>query len=881
MKRTYRRFVATGVVLGVFVSSLAVQQPDTSEAAAKSKAKVSSVKITNVKKKKVTLVQGKTFKLKTKVKVKPNKAKFKKVTYRSSNKKIVSVNKKGKLKALKKGKAKITVTSKTNKKKKITITVTVKSAPAANKGENVNVTPTPSPTTVVTVDSTPTASPTPYKSPTPSPTPTPVPTELPDGTSTLMRKPFAEQAYVGATLSDVAIKSGFISDSNGNAIPGSYVWEKPTTTLSENGKTHHKAKFVPTDSKFATVEHISIPVLTIKNQVIVTKPSASGITTGKKLSASVLSGGSAKDAAGKAVAGKFSWADGNLVVKTPGKSTYAAVFTPNDTTKYRRQLVYVKVTATGNEIIDETEKKTLDLSGGNWKNNEAYKGQWNGTFYNLTPYLAGLDMSKYTKLTVEANAYDVNNKKLTDTTQSYIGFKLSEQEGDWWGFADAYVNSKATLSLGGYSGNNLYLVVQNMQASVAYIEITSITLETGSLTNVNDGSTLKLAFGDIFGKVGNVLDGFQVNNKECTNFLKTHYNSVTMGNEMKPDALLGGTPKLATENPSGYVDTSTFVNKYKDSQYPQINLSSLDNYMNMAYNNGLKMRFHVFVWHQQTPKWFFKKNFNEEQGWVTPEVMSGRLEYYIRNVMTYIFNYQNAQGVYVGREVIDNWDMANEYTNNADNDYKSYWDEVYYPDYKFVKDKHSGILNPVYIKKAFAIGHSILEDYNLTDKISLTYNDYNTYMAADKIIQMIYYFNTKDEINPNAEIICDGVGTQMHMDVTFPTIRSLETNCINKFMEAGIEIQPTEMDITDKSNTETSQQNQMKFWYNLMMLLMDKKDKGAKITGVVWWGLADDCSWRRDGIPLLFSKKWQAKEHYFNVIDAASSYSQGDTGMQR
>ena len=60
-----------------------------------------------------------------------------------------------------------------------------------------------------------------------------------------------------------------------------------------------------------------------------------------------------------------------------------------------------------------------------------------------------------------------------------------------------------------------------------------------------------------------------------------------------------------------------------------------------------------------------------------------------------------------------------------------------------------------------------------------------------------------------------------------------------------------------------------------------KKDSGAKITGVVWWGLGDNTSWRSDGTPLLFSTNWQAKEHYFNVIDAASSYSEGDTGMQQ
>ena len=86
--------------------------------------------------------------------------------------------------------------------------------------------------------------------------------------------------------------------------------------------------------------------------------------------------------------------------------------------------------------------------------------------------------------------------------------------------------------------------------------------------------------------------------------------------------------------------------------------------------------------------------------------------------------------------------------------------------------------------------------------------------------------------------------------------------------------------MTDKSQTEVSQQNQIKNWYNLMMLLMTQKDSGAKITGIVWWGPSDNHSWRSEGVPLLFSEYWKAKEHYFQVIDAASWYNLGDTDWQ-
>ncbi len=101
-----------------------------SQAAAKSKKKPKKIVLNKTK---VKLNVGKTFKLKVK-KVVPKKANSA-VTYKSSKKKIATVNKKGLIKGIREGKVKITVTSKKNKKLKIKVAVTV-------KGKN-KVTPTP------------------------------------------------------------------------------------------------------------------------------------------------------------------------------------------------------------------------------------------------------------------------------------------------------------------------------------------------------------------------------------------------------------------------------------------------------------------------------------------------------------------------------------------------------------------------------------------------------------------------------------------------------------------------------------------------------------------------------------------------------------------
>lgn len=60
--------------------------------------------------------------------------------------------------------------------------------------------------------------------------------------------------------------------------------------------------------------------------------------------------------------------------------------------------------------------------------------------------------------------------------------------------------------------------------------------------------------------------------------------------------------------------------------------------------------------------------------------------------------------------------------------------------------------------------------------MSLLCNEYNTYQVSDKMVKMIQYFNTKDEVNKTGEIICDGVGMQTHLDMGYPAIEDIGTN---------------------------------------------------------------------------------------------------------
>lgn len=99
---------------------------------------VQKLTVTNVPGKKLFMQKGKTFKIKTKLKLKKGSKASKKLVYKSNKKAIVSVNQKGVLKAKKLGKAKITVSSKANPSKKVVLTITVSKKIARVKKLSLN-----------------------------------------------------------------------------------------------------------------------------------------------------------------------------------------------------------------------------------------------------------------------------------------------------------------------------------------------------------------------------------------------------------------------------------------------------------------------------------------------------------------------------------------------------------------------------------------------------------------------------------------------------------------------------------------------------------------------------------------------------------------------
>ena len=348
-----------------------------------------------------------------------------------------------------------------------------------------------------------------------------------------------------------------------------------------------------------------------------------------------------------------------------------------------------------------------------------------------------------------------------------------------------------------------------------------------------DIPSLKDVYSDYF-KIGGVATVKELAPQSTKDLILKHCNSFTAGNEMKPDALLDQNACLAMAQAG-------------DDTNPQVNLDQARSLLDFARDNNIPMRGHVLVWHQQTPTWFFKENYDANGEWVSKEKMLTRLENYIKNVFEALEKEYPEVDFYAYDVVNECWlddGSARPAGTQEEGSQNSPWVKVFGDNMSFIKPAFE------FAKKYAPEG------------TKLYYNDFNEYMPqkTDAIIKMV------EEINSDGHYI-DGIGLQSHLDVSFPSV-SVYKKALDKFCETGLDVQVTELDVTVNGNDEESFKQQAQYYSDIMDTIVAQKDN---ISCVTFWGTTDDMSWRASKYPLLFNEDYTAKEAFYSIIDGIES----------
>ncbi len=427
--------------------------------------------------------------------------------------------------------------------------------------------------------------------------------------------------------------------------------------------------------------------------------------------------------------------------------------------------------------------------------------------------------------------YDLNGKE-----NYYTIYTETANKGEW-----TYIGTECTIPEG---ASNMYVYVQTAykpESAVTSQDLMGFYLDDVTGERLPDPAiqediaSLKDIYADDF-KIGCAVAGAEFTQGATKDLILKHYNSVTIGNELKPEAVLDQSATLAYMEANG-----------GDQTNPQISLKQAAAMLKFCEDNNLDLRGHVLVWHSQTPDWFFKENYDASADFVSPEIMDKRMENYIKNVMEAIKTQYPKLNVY-------SWDVVNEAASDSgtmrnagaysQGDGSSGWVSVYG--------------DQSYIKKAFTYARKYAPE-----GCKLFYNDYNEYSENKlKYIQSEILQELVD-----AKLI-DGMGMQSHIGMSSPSIAQYET-ALRSYAAMGLEIQVTELDVSLRSNADEDLLALAERYRQCFDMYKRVKADGVNLSAVVLWGITDSTSWI-GGYPLLFDKDYQAKAAYYAVADTSA-----------
>ena len=355
--------------------------------------------------------------------------------------------------------------------------------------------------------------------------------------------------------------------------------------------------------------------------------------------------------------------------------------------------------------------------------------------------------------------------------------------------------------------------------------------------------------------------------------ISKHTNTITLGNELKPQFLLQWWEDDNSQAPDYGLEqqktTFTASNGTTIDVPDKLNGEALIYAtLNAAKNAGVKMRGHVLTWHSQTPEGFFREKYSKDGALVSKEVMTARHEWYIKTVLECVAQWEIHNG-YAGKEtgnhLIWAWDVVNEamaddagttYTGTNQNWLRGSTSETQ------GKDPANGGSRwyEIYKNEEFIINAFRFANAYAPVDVKLCYNDYNEYQsnktpAIEKIANLIKAGEAQSIAGKSVSPRLDVIAMQSHVGTSWPSLSEYES-ALKKFL-AIADVHVSELDF----NAETQQAAEKAYADYFKMLKNYGKNyrNPYKITCVTIWGINNESSWinpsnGKTTYPLLFNK---------------------------
>ncbi len=437
------------------------------------------------------------------------------------------------------------------------------------------------------------------------------------------------------------------------------------------------------------------------------------------------------------------------------------------------------------------------------------------------------------------------------------------------------------------------LMTTDNAGSGSAISLVSVTVETDTTPktppeieqNIEDWKK-SVTSSDALGEnaiagTGIMLD--EIKDNTLMDLVEKHFNAVTFGNELKPDALfnyqLEKSVKTKTVQFDGQDLEVPMVNDAGDSLDFSRADAMVDKILewNAAHpDRKIRIRGHVLVWHSQTPEWFFHENYDISKPYVDKATMNRRLEWYISSVFDHYFGEaanKKYDGLFYGWDVVNEAVIGNTYRTDKVNPAESL-DEI--------RHGNNSSWWHVYQSNEFIINAFKYANKYAPSDVELYYNDFGETdnIKSEGIIKLI------SDVKSAQGTRLDAFGMQAHYSVDSFSAAQFKT-VAKKYAEAAGKVQLTELDFQAsaayKSGAASKESEYTKMAYchkQLFDAAKDLKKNGTNVAGITVWGVIEPNSWLHsqsnvgggaDGskqCPLLFDGKYKAKPAYWAYVDA-------------
>lgn len=376
----------------------------------------------------------------------------------------------------------------------------------------------------------------------------------------------------------------------------------------------------------------------------------------------------------------------------------------------------------------------------------------------------------------------------------------------------------------------------------------------------------------------------EISDDTLMELVEKHFNAVTFGNELKPDALFN------YQIDGNSVPTKTITFEGEELQVPIVNDAgdSLDfsradamadkilEWNNAHPDQKIRIRGHVLVWHSQTQEWFFHENYDITKPYVNKETMNRRLEWFISSVFDHYFG-EAANGKYDG--LFYGWDVVNEAV--IGNTYRT--DKVSAAEsLSEIRHGNNSSWWHVYESNEFIINAFKYANKYAPANVELYYNDFgetdNT--KCEGIVKLI------NDVKSAEGTRLDAFGMQAHYNVDGFSAAQFKS-VAKKYAQAAGKVQLTELDFKASSTydgtaaTKESEYTKMAYCHkNLYEAIKALKEEGTNVSGITVWGVIEPNSWLHSQsnlgggasgsaqCPLLFDGNYKAKPAYWAYVDA-------------